>query len=52
MAEGVDQLNYLERILDQSDDYWSPIIRNTKKEQKVWGWMGNILRCEEADTQV
>ena len=32
--------------LDQSDDDWTAVIRNIRKERKFWGIIGGILRRE------
>ena len=52
LVEGVTQFKYLGRPLDQSDNGWPKILRNTRRLRKFWGQMGKILLWEGEDTHV
>ena len=43
LVEGVTQFKYLGRPLDQYDNDWPEILRNTSRARKVWGQLGNIM---------
>ena len=44
--EGVETFKYLGRILYQSDDNCSAVLRNVRKVRRVWNRMGGLL-CRE-----
>ena len=44
LVEGVTQLKYLGRPLDQYDNTWPEIHWNIRRAWKVWGRLGKILR--------
>ena len=53
LVEGVTQFKYLGRPLDQSDNGWPKILRNTRRLRKFWGQLGKILLREGGeDTHV
>ena len=48
----VTYFKYLGWILVASDDYWSEVVGNLKKEWKSWAWMTRILGREVAIPRV
>ena len=44
--EGVALFKYLGRTMEQSDDDWPEVRRKIRKERKVWGRLGVVLRRE------
>ena len=43
IVEGEETFNYLGRTLDQTDDECPVVIQNIKRDQKVWGRLGELL---------
>ena len=44
LVEGMVQLKYLGRPLDQMDDDWLMVRQNVKQARRVWGRLGKMLR--------
>ena len=42
--EGVDTFKYLGSILDRSDDNWTAVRRNVRKDRRFWNRLGELLR--------
>ena len=47
--EGVALFKYPGQTLEQSENFWTSVIRNKRKARQVWGILGVILRWEGAD---
>ena len=52
LLEGVTQFKFMGIPLDQSDDYWTAILQNIRRSQKVWVRLEKILQQKGADTHV
>ena len=50
--EGVEKFKYLESPMDQMDCDWLEVCQNFKRERKVWGRLGKMIKIEEADIKV
>ena len=50
--EGVGMLNFMGWPLDQSDENWPAVRRNTRKAHQVWGNLGKLIWREGADNFV
>ena len=52
LMEEVDQLKYLGQTLYQSDNSCTKILRNIRRERKVWYRLGKILQGEGGYNQI
>ena len=50
--KGVGRFKYLRRLMDRSDENWTPVLHNIRKARKVWGRPGKILWREGAKPTV
>ena len=51
-VENVPTFQYMGRPLDQTDDDWPAVRRNSMRETLFWGRLGALLRQEGADPKV
>ena len=47
--KGMENLKYLVRMLDRSDNNWPAVCRNAGKARQVWIRLGKLLMREGAD---
>ena len=52
LVEGVANFKYLGSPLDQTDNDWPEMRRNTKGERTVWRSLGEMLRRKGGDPRV
>ena len=50
--EGAETFKYLGRMLDRSDSNWTTVRYNSRKERRVWNWLGKLTWREGEDPRV